>query len=285
VRKANPKSEVRSPNRSFRRSLNYANRLQRLAQTFKSAVSRISKSAGRCPSQCAADLDLGETAGLETCAVPVGFRVSGFHRISDFGFRISPAIIALLAALTSPLLAAAQPSNKIPDLKPPAELIAPTYWEQFGIATVIVAIIAVAAAGLVIWRSRRPQPAVAIPPEVIARSTLGALQGRAEDERVLREVSRAVRRYVVAAFRLSQDEPTAEELVVTLAQLPKHDARLVAALRELLAECDAGKFAPTPQPAKPALVLRALELVNNFESQRNPVAGPPPLTAAATRPK
>ena len=40
----------------------------KVAQTSKSAVSRISKSAGRPRFIAAADLEVGDTAGLETCA-------------------------------------------------------------------------------------------------------------------------------------------------------------------------------------------------------------------------
>ncbi len=40
----------------------------RVAQTSESAVSRISKSAAAKPFQCPADLEVGDTAGLETCA-------------------------------------------------------------------------------------------------------------------------------------------------------------------------------------------------------------------------
>ena len=43
----------------------------RVAQTSKSAVSRVSKPAGTPPFQRSADLEIGDTAGLETCATPV----------------------------------------------------------------------------------------------------------------------------------------------------------------------------------------------------------------------
>jgi len=55
-----------------------------------------------------------------------------------------------------------------------------------------------------------------LPPEVIARQTLEALRGRVEDEALVRQVSQAIRHYVVAAFSLEQEEPTTEELAVAL---------------------------------------------------------------------
>jgi hypothetical protein len=42
-----------------------------VAQTSKSAVSRVSKPADAAPWRHPADLEIGDTAGWETCATPV----------------------------------------------------------------------------------------------------------------------------------------------------------------------------------------------------------------------
>src|SRR5207302_2216855 len=49
-----------------------------VAQTSKSAVSWVSKPANRAPLPSPADLEIGDTAGLETCATPARRLVSGF---------------------------------------------------------------------------------------------------------------------------------------------------------------------------------------------------------------
>ena len=48
-----------------------------VAQTSKSAVSWVSKPANRAPLPGPADLEIGDTAGLETCATPARRLVSG----------------------------------------------------------------------------------------------------------------------------------------------------------------------------------------------------------------
>src|SRR5207245_2312599 len=58
-----------------------------VAQTSKSAVSRISKSAGGVQQEGAADLEVGDTAGLETCATLRGFALFQ-KRYADFVQRI-----------------------------------------------------------------------------------------------------------------------------------------------------------------------------------------------------
>ena len=75
-----------------------------VAQTSKSAVSQVSKPGRlslfepRPVSPRPADLEVGDTAGLETCATPsaFGFRFSSFIRHSSFVIRHSLCLLVLL---------------------------------------------------------------------------------------------------------------------------------------------------------------------------------------------
>ena len=85
-----------------------------VAQTSKSAVSQVSKPARLSPYgprpafASPADLEVGDTAGLETCATPsaLDLRISDLFRASAFGFRLSSFLrhfAVLLLLLTTNL--------------------------------------------------------------------------------------------------------------------------------------------------------------------------------------
>ena len=164
---------------------------------------------------------------------------------------------------------------RIPEVRPPMELMPPTFWELHGGVVVTGAIMALAALALVVWLLRRARPGVVTPADVTARLALVALLGRAEDEPTVAAVSQYLRRYISAAFLASDDALTVDETLTALKRLSQVPADLSAALAALLRECEAREFAPISPPAPPALVARALELVARFESLR-----PPPPVAA-----
>lgn len=199
---------------------------------------------------------------------------------SVFGFRASDFLWISPALLAAGGLA--QPSNQIPALKQPMPAMSATFWEQHAWVIVAVVVAFIALAAWVIARLARPKPVVVAPPEVIARRTLEAMRGRVEDEEIIRQVSQAVRRYIVAALRLDQEEPTTEELVASLSIARRLSRELVAALGDFLRDCDARKFAPLKPPAPPAVVPRALELVARCEAERQPAPVPSPVQPVPT---
>jgi hypothetical protein len=199
---------------------------------------------------------------------------SSLFRISDFGFRI---LIWLAVVLNSPRLFAFSKNQvveraKMPALRPPLNLMPPSFWEQHGGPVIAGTVVALGAVVLAIWLLRRARPVVEMPADVAARQALEALRGRAEDERVVAEVSRNLRLYVRAAFLQQSDELTTEELLSALGHRTSIPSDPTLLLSSLLRECASRRFAPIPPPAPPALVPRALELVARFESVRKPAA-------------
>ena len=198
-------------------------------------------------------------------------------RISDFGFRF---LTRIAAVFFSPRLFAFSKTQvvdraKIPALRPPMDLMPPSFWEQHGGLVAAGTVAALGAAALLFWLLRRARPVVVTPPDVAARQALEALRDRAEDGRVVAEISRNLRLYVRAAFLQQSDELTTEELLAALGRLAPISPELTPPLSELLRECDARRFAPIPPPAPLALVPRALELVARLESVRQQISTAP----------
>ena len=180
-----------------------------------------------------------------------------------------------------------QAAEETPKLRPPRGELLPSFWEQHGWLIVAGAVVLLGLAALVVWRSRRAKPVVTVPPDVIACRALEALGQRTEDVGLVVEVSRIVRRYALTVFVLQNDELTTEELLKEVrACFPTHP-ELLAALGNLLRECDTRKFAPVSQPAASPIVPRALELIAKLESHRHPppsvpTAQPGPTAATAS---
>jgi hypothetical protein len=168
-----------------------------------------------------------------------------------------------------PMLAAA--AEKIPDLRPPRGEIPPGFWEQHGNAALIgAALVAVAGVAALLWWRKRPRPVVEpVPPAETACLALAALRGRPPDAALVGEVSRVVRRYVLAALPREGEEPTTEELH----RIVSADARLTPELAEALAgflrDCDLRKFSPQGG-MPPGIVDRALELVRQLDARLQP---------------
>ena len=104
--------------------------------------------------------------------------------------------------------------------------------------------------GATVWWMRRNRPAVAVPPEVLARQALEPLRQQAEDGAVLSRISQVLRRYVSAAFGLPAGEMTTAEFSRAIAGQGRLGTDLAARLGDFLRKCDERKFAPSvPTPA------------------------------------
>ncbi len=168
--------------------------------------------------------------------------------------------------------------EKLPPLRPPAELLAPTWWEERGSQVILAGLALVAVVVLVVWWLRRPKPAVPVAPEASAKTALQALRGRAEDNTVVAGVAQNLRRYVQAVLGLPADEWTAEELLRAVGGRAPGYSEPAQALGALLRECEARAFAAVPPAAPPSLVERALAVVARFEALRAlPAPAAPPV--------
>lgn len=253
MKSRNPESEFRSKSEARNPRLRGS---RRNARQIWSAVTCHRYFAGR----------LFARAGETSPAAQKRRQVGALQTVLDLGLWLFPLLAASVFA---------QSPNQIPDLKPPLPELPPTFWDLHAPALIAGAIAALMAMALLLFWWRRPKPIVVVPPEVVAASALEALRGRPETEAVVAEASRVMRRYVVAAFGLAQDEPTAEELLAALDRDPRLTPEAVGAFADFLRECDVRQFAPAPPPAGSPLAPRALELLAQSEARRKPAPAPP----------
>jgi hypothetical protein len=165
-------------------------------------------------------------------------------------------------------LSAQTASGPLPPLAPAYGQIAPTFWEQYGIATVIGSLAFIAWAGFIYWLFFRPQPPLTVPPDVSACGALTRLSRVPEDGKVLSEISQTLRRYIIAAFGLPAGELTTGEFTTALASDEKIDVKLALSTANLLRECDERKFSPANPRGPLNAAGRALEIVWETEKQR-----------------
>ena len=125
-----------------------------------------------------------------------------------------------------------------------------------------------ALSAVILWLTLKPKPSPVLPPEIVACRALEKLQARPEDGNVLSEVSRILRRYVIAAFELPAAELTTAEFCGALAANEKIGAELAQAISAFLRECDERKFSLSPAGAPLTAATRALELIAGAEKQR-----------------
>ncbi len=169
-------------------------------------------------------------------------------------------------------LARADGPEKLPPLLPPHGELRQTFWELHGWQCVAGAVVAlgIIVAGI-IWL-RRPRQLIVEPPGVLARRALELLRGRPEDGALVMNVSRILKRYVMAALNLPPEELTTTEFRQTLQAQPEIKPDLAAATGEFLKRCDEWKFAPERPTPQLGAVEGALELVEKLELSRQPVA-------------
>jgi len=163
-------------------------------------------------------------------------------------------------------------SNEVPRLRPVRGEIPPTFWEQYGGWVVAGAVVFLVGGGTLAWYLGRPAPSTPIPPEVAARQALEALRARAEDGRVLSQVSQVLRRYLAAVFRLPPAELTTTEFCRELAGSQPVGPELAGAVSSFLRRCDERKFAPSAPGAALDAATSALGLVGQAEERRAQLA-------------
>jgi hypothetical protein len=180
--------------------------------------------------------------------------------------------LCFLLIATSVVVAGEEPLT----LRPPKDELRPSFWEQHGWMIVLAAFALLAAVAFLIRLLQRPKPVVVIPPEIMARQALSALQNRPEDAALVAEVSRILKRYIYSTFNLPRGELTTTEFHQALQAHPHIGPELANDIGTFLREFDERKFAPLAPtlPPKPA-VASAGELVEQLERRRRPL--PPPI--------
>ena len=172
------------------------------------------------------------------------------------------AVLALSAATDS------ESENEILKLSPPYPELPPTFWEQYGLWIVLVAVALVVLVLAAVWWWLRPKPSLPVPIEILTRKELEALRQRNEDGQVLSQVSRVLRGYLVGAFALPAGELTTSEFCRAVAAHDKIGPDLTARVGEFLRQCDELKFAPAIAPTPMSAAERALELIALGEARR-----------------
>jgi hypothetical protein len=168
----------------------------------------------------------------------------------------------------------AQAEEKIPELLPPQPELPATFWELHGWQCVLgaAAFIVIVIVGIV-WL-RRPRAMVIEPPDVQARHALEKLRGQKEDGALVMNVSRILKRYVIAALKLPAAELTTTEFRRALQEQPQVAPELAATTGDFLRRCDEWKFAPEHPVEKLGAVEGALEIVEKLEASRQPAVNP-----------
>ncbi len=195
-----------------------------------------------------------------------GGQLTGFCR---------PLLILAGTPLSLAALGTNQRSEEIPPLRPPRDLLPPTFLEQHGTALVVAAAVLLAGFSVLIWWLRRPRPAARLSPQEAVKAALFALRGRNEDLELVTNVGCHLRHFVRLALRLPESEYTTDELVAAVGGDRRVSAELTSALGRILRECETRAFAPLPPPSPPNLVDGALKIVAEFEVVTAPPASPP----------
>lgn len=158
--------------------------------------------------------------------------------------------------------------HEIPPLQPPHGELAPTYWEQHGWLVLTGAALLLLGLFLFIVWLRHPKQVIPEPPGIVARRALESWRNRPENGALVADVSRVIRRYVMAAFNFTHDELTTTEFRDALQSNIQIAPELAAATGDFLRRCDQWKFAPNPPTPKLGAVTSALELVDKLEMNR-----------------
>ena len=181
----------------------------------------------------------------------------------------------LASFLFLPFAVIAADTNDLPKLIPAYGEIQPTFVEQHGMLIIIGCIALVVLAVLVVWKRLQPNPAVVVPPEIVALNALTKLGSQPEDRKLLGEVSQILRRYISAAFEMPAAELTTAEFCAALAENKKIGDKLAKVAGALLHDCDEQKFSSSPVTAPLTAVARALELVMLAENRRAQISQTP----------
>jgi len=191
-------------------------------------------------------------------------------------------LVCLGAAFLPYALFAQEPPP--PLLRPPHPELSPTFWELHGGQIILTGVLVLVLVLLIILWAYRSRPIVVDPPGVTARRALEKLRGRAEDGALIVEVSRILKRFVLAALNLPpEQEQTTAEFRNFLKAGPQFRPDLAEDVGDFLRRCDEWKFAPSRPAPQLNAVPRALELVERVEASRetaNEATKEPPVISA-----
>jgi Domain of unknown function (DUF4381) len=194
----------------------------------------------------------------------VGVRGKGIN-LCQFGSKLGVVCVGL-ALLPCQMLAQEPPP---PLLRPPHPELPPTFWELHGGQIIIAACLALVLILLVVLLVRRTRPVIVEEPGVTARRALENLRGRAEDGALIVEVSRILKRFVLAALNLPpEQEQTTVEFRNFLKAGPQIKPELAEDVGDFLRRCDEWKFAPARPAPQLNAVPRALDLVEKIEQEK-----------------
>ena len=158
-------------------------------------------------------------------------------------------------------------TNALSTLVPAYGEIPLTFFDQHGTSIIIGGFTFLAFAFLWLKAMFRPKSEIVLPPEIVAREALKKSLHQPEDGKLLSEVSRVLRRYVVAALDLPAAELTTTEFCAALAADKKIGSEASNSISAFLRECDKRKFSSSPSAPLNAATT-ALELIASAEKCR-----------------
>ena len=172
----------------------------------------------------------------------------GSPSLGCWALNVECLIFLLLAFIAQSVFS--QTTNALPPLSPAYPEIPPTFFELYGTAIFAGSVALVALAAVILWKRLQPEPAIVLPPDIVAREALVQFQRQPEDGKALSEISQILRHYIIAAFKLPAAEMTSAEFSTALAGNEKIGVELAGAIAAFLRECDERKFsAPVRSPA------------------------------------
>lgn len=188
-------------------------------------------------------------------------------------------ILLLLVSTSHAPAASLGPQEEKLVLSPPHAEIPPTFWEQYGVWTIVSGFLLLALLVLIVAWKLRPKPPVVVPIEVQTRKELELLRQQPRNGLTLSEISRALRHYFICAFDLPAGEMTTTEFREVLSQTGKAGPDLANQTIDFLRRCDESKFAPDASPENTAAADQALALLEAGELRRKTLR-----EAAASKP-
>jgi hypothetical protein len=196
----------------------------------------------------------------------------GLGKPLEADFKVFSLLLFCFALISCPALA--QPP---PPLQPPHGEIGPSLWEQYHLLIIVVAIAAFLFIITLAILFSLQKPASVIPPPVVARRALMALQQRSESDATITEASQILRRYITFAFNLPSEEFTSTDLNQKLQSVSGIDAVLLNAIANFFRQCDEDKFSPPALPPHVGAASRALQLLDRIEARRIQTASQQPV--------
>jgi hypothetical protein len=204
---------------------------------------------------------------VETAGLPLMNLLLANHRRSSRLLAVAASLVMLFSC-TVLVGQTTNTADEIPPLRPPRAELPPSFWEQNRNSVVLTGVAVLLFIIVVVWFLTARRPAVALPPEVIARQALESLRSAPEEGLLLSRVSRILRRYLADAFQLTPGESTTTEFCSELAANAGVGLDLAEEVSVFLRQCDQRKFAPSQAAPELGAVGHALKLVDAGEARR-----------------